>query len=159
MIGHFAGYVITSLGVGVARPFFVRPILGVKVYFCRTQPLSGLTFACHPQILPSRRRVIPFLAGGIVFNGGLALASLALAWWTTWGRSIWLALLLSNATLAAMALLPFRFHAGKAIFWTDGALILKALRGETYSPPSAVYVEFVEFIQRLASAIGDTVIA
>jgi hypothetical protein len=159
VIGRAAGYVVTSLGLGVARPLCVLPVRGVKVYLCLAQPHNGITFAFHPQILPSRARAVAFLAGGILFNSGLALTSLALVQWTSWGRNAWLALSLVNGSLAIGALIPYQYKVGKAVLRSDGALILQTLRSGAYSSPSAITVQGVEFLQALSSSIGDAALS
>jgi hypothetical protein len=160
LIGRAAGYLITSFGVGVARPFFVLPVCGVRIFFCRSKPMNGLTFAWHPHILPSRGRMVAFLSGGILFNGGLALACLAFVAWVGWARSVWLVpLLVANSVLSLASLVPASHRIGKAVVRSDGALILQVLRSGSYGSPSAIIVQGVEFVQTLSNSIGDMLLS
>src|SRR5262249_40178641 len=143
----------------VARPLSVWSLHGTRIFFCLARPFNGLTFAFHPRILPSRARVVAFLAGGILFNFGLALTSFALLRWTSWGRAAWLVLSMVNVGLPIGSLTPYRYRVGKAVLRSDGLLILQALRAGTYPHPSAVAVQGVEFIQALSSSVGDRVLA
>jgi hypothetical protein len=159
LAGRAAGYVVTSLGLGFARPLCVFRIGGVRVFLCAVKPHGGVTFAFHPRLLPSRPSALAMLSGGILSNCGLALAGLALLRWADWGRDAWLALFLVNGWQAIGSLVPFRFRVGKAVLQSDGALILQTLRSGTYHQPPTATVQGVEVIQALSSSIGDRVLS
>ncbi len=155
VLGRAAGYIITSFGVGMARPLCVVPFRGVRIFFCRSKPFNGLTLAFHPDLLPSRIRGVTYLSGGILFNTALALISWGFFMWTSRGGSVWLALVIVNAILAVTALVPHQFKVGKAVLRSDGALILQTIRCDTYSQPSPITVQGLKFIQTLTASIGD----
>jgi hypothetical protein len=153
--GHAAGYIITSLGLGVARPLWVGTVRGVRVFVCRVKTGNGLTFAFHPELLPSRGRMVVFLAGGILVNLVLVLVSLALVAWLAWGRSVWFAVLWINALLVLVAMVPGRYKVGRGSFRSDGALILLTLRSGSYAQQPVMTAQAVEFMHGLATSIGD----
>src|SRR5438552_2130564 len=95
-VGQAAGYTVTSFGVGLGRPCLVFSIGGVKVFFGLGRLFHGVTFALHPQILPSRASAAAFHAGGVLFNAGLGLISFVAWQRISWGREVWLSGVLVN---------------------------------------------------------------
>ena len=70
VMGRAAGLVVKSSGIGTGRPFLVMTVGGTRVFRCRSRPLQGLTFCYFSSFSPDRRRMVPFLAGGIVAASG-----------------------------------------------------------------------------------------
>ena len=130
--GRLAGFVVTSFGMGTARPVCVVTVCGVRVYFCPGPMTQGITFAFIPQLYPSKAASVGFAAAGIVANGLLAALSLALLWrWLPWGGSVWPVVAALNGLLQFASLIPIRVRIGKAPLRTDGAaLILHAAEGD-----------------------------
>ena len=159
VLGYAAGYIITSFGVGMARPLFVVPFRGVRIFFCLSKPFNGITFAFHPDLLPSKHRLVAYLAGGVLFNAALALFCFVLLQWTPRGGSVWLSLLIFNTVLAVSSLIPFQVKVGKAVLRSDGALILQAIRCGMYSQPAPITVLGLEFLQTLSLSVGDATLS
>lgn len=156
MAGRAAGFVVTSFGLGTARPFCVVPVGGMRVYFALVQPFQGIAFVYMTQLFPSKGRVIFFTAGGILANGALALVSLGI--WAIFGNIGWLVVAGVNGLLAVVSLMPFQVRIGKASMRTDGALILQVLRSGSIAAPSAMLIQTVEALRRFWLSIGDTLI-
>ena len=135
------GFAVTSFGLGVGRPFVVFSLGRTQIYFCRTKPLQGISFCVPPQLIPPRRQMIPYLAGGIIANTLLALIALALYRWLPWGRSVSLPACAVNAILAVVNLVPFYGRIGKASLRTDGGQILQILRDRVISVPAPQVIQ------------------
>jgi hypothetical protein len=151
-----AGFVVTSFGIGTARPFCVIPAGRIRIYFCLARRLPGITFAFLPQIYPAKWRLVAYAAGGIVANGITAALSLALWWSLSWGRVFWVMAALVNCFMALRSLIPFHFKIGNALMRTDGALIVQAIRWGTLMVPGPMYIQSLAAFRGLWLAIGDT---
>jgi hypothetical protein len=155
--GRAAGFVITSFGLGVARPFLVVPCGRARVYLARSRPLQGFAFTFMPQLLASRAQIALSLAGGIVANGLVALAGLGLWWVLSRGGPLWLAVAVWNGLYFVGNLLPFEARMGTASVRSDGLQILRVLRfGSTeVSPPETL--QSLMALRDLWSSIGDCI--
>ncbi len=156
LVGHAAGFTVTSFGIGTAGPFCVIPVGTIRIYFCLARRMSGLTFAFMPQIYPAKWRLVAFMAGGIVANEIAAALSLALWWSLSWGHVFWVMAAMVNGFMGLISLIPFNFKAGNAPMRTDGAVIVQALRWGTIRVPGPMYVQSLAAFRRLWLAIGDT---
>ena len=78
LIGMAVGFVVTSVGLGTARPFLIIPMGRARLYLGLIQPFQGITFAFLPRPSPDRRRMAAFVSGGIAANALFAAASLPL---------------------------------------------------------------------------------
>ncbi len=45
LMGKLSGFAVTSFGLGFARPWLVFSVRGTRIFFCRSKPLGGVTFA------------------------------------------------------------------------------------------------------------------
>ncbi len=79
LIGMALGFVVTSVGLGTARPLLIIPMGRTRLYLNLSQPFQGITFAFLPRPHPDRRRMAAFVSGGIAANALFAAASLLLA--------------------------------------------------------------------------------
>jgi Peptidase family M50 len=159
VLGRLTGYVVTSFGIGFAKPLFVLPVGGIRVFFCRWRSTGGLTLAFHPQILPSRWKTIGFISGGFLANLGLMILAIGLVRTLSWGQQLWIVLGLVNGLFAFGTMIPYRSKIGNATLGSDGAQIFDVLhRGAPYVP-SALIVQGIESIQGLTTSIGDLVYA
>ncbi len=52
-----SGFIVSSFGLGTARPLWVWDWRGTKVYLCRQRSRLGLTWLLNPQIYPSRQQI------------------------------------------------------------------------------------------------------
>src|SRR4051794_15490798 len=112
--GKALGFVVTSVGLGTARPFFILPMGRTRFYLGLIQPFQGLTFAFLPRPCPGWRRQAAYVAGGIAANALCAATSLCVALRLPAGSlatfcSMFAAL---NAFIAAFSLIPVRMHVG-----------------------------------------------
>jgi tetratricopeptide (TPR) repeat protein len=158
ILGRAAGFVVTSFGIGIARPFFVRSVCGTRIFLCRSHPLQGITFCSFPNVSPPRQKTIAYFAGGIVANALFAVASLALWAFVRWGGIVWLPFALVNGLFAVSSLLPVEWKVGSAVVRSDGKLILLALLKRTAAMPAPVYIQSVNAFRGLWEAIGDRMI-
>ena len=131
---------------------------GVRIFFCRTLPLQGLTFSLIPQFSPPRRRMVPFLAGGIIGNALLALGSLLFWKWLPWGGLFWLTSAAVNGVFAVACLIPYQAKIGTALLRSDGLQILQAILKRTGSIRAPVFIQFVKMFRGLWESIGDRLI-
>jgi tetratricopeptide (TPR) repeat protein len=158
VMGRAAGFVVSSFGIGTARPFLVMTVGGMRVFLCRSRPLQGLTFCYIPSFSPGRRRMVPFLAGGIVANGLLAVLALALWRWSPAGQVLWPTLLWVNGFLAVTNLVPFQKKIGATYLRSDGRLIVLALLKRTGSMPAPSFIQFEKALRGLWQSIGDRLV-
>jgi hypothetical protein len=159
-LGHavcalLAGAQVTSFGLGTSRPFAVGSFRGVRIYLCSRRPLQGIAFYINPQLLPSRRRQVLVLAGGILAHFLLAASAGALfllwpAWAVVWGivggMNLW---------MGYVNLIPLRVRLGSHVLRSDGALILTVLRtGSTSAGPTQT-LSTLQAFRELWRATGD----
>ncbi len=153
VMAHSVGFAVTSFGMGVGRAFAVFSLGLTRIYFCGTKPLQGITFSVPPKLIPPRRRMVPYLAGGVIANTLFALLALTLYRSLPWGKSVWLAACVVNAILAATNLVPFQIRIGKATVTSDGGQILSVLRNRVVSVPAPQVIQalktFREFWQSI----------
>lgn len=153
-----SGFVLTSFGMGVARPFWVGRWLGARVYLGRTRPFQGLTFFWMPQLIPSRRQYLRVLAGGILAHILLTAAALMLSrivpgWWGNFGAMV----AALNGTLALINAMPLTIRIGGTTFANDGAQILGYCRtGAAPSTSPMASSRLVAALRPLLLSIGDT---
>lgn len=128
LLGWCSGALVTSCGVGTARPFWVAKVGAARFYLCLRGWHSGLTNAIFPTPLPSRLRLVSYLGGGMLANAALAAVGGAL--WLNFhsGRPIWFVLLAINCLLVAQSLLPVTVRLGPIALRSDGAQIWHVLR-------------------------------
>ena len=157
LIGKAFGFVVTSVGLGVGRPFLIIPAGRARLFLGLVQPFQGITFAFLPRLCTDRRRMAAFVAGGIAANGLCAAASLGLASRLPTGgpAAFFLMFAAANALLAISSLIPVRFRIGGAILRSDGMLLLEILRDGSLTPPPADVVQNARGCRRLWRAIGD----
>jgi hypothetical protein len=155
ILGWRNGFVITSFGMGLGKPFWVGSWRGARVFLCRKSFTQGITFFFVQQIYPSRRQLIAVLGGGILAN--LLLMTLTLVPWLLLPHSTYLLLLVAsvNGIMAVTNLLPFSFRAGKTIFRSDGLQILLVLLGRPRAAPTWQRIQLVRNLRPLWESIGD----
>jgi peptidase M50-like protein len=153
--GRAVGFVVTSFGLGMARPWLVIKCGRMKIFFCWVHPFQGLTFVVMPQLYPSKGRKVLFAAGGILANALGAVLALALWRWCSWGRGEWLMSAAVNGLIAGISLIPIQTRVGQTPFRTDGVLILAALRSTSFRPPAPMLIQSVNSLRRLWESIGD----
>ncbi len=158
VLGHAVGFVVTSLGIGTGRSFLTLAVGGKRIYFCHSNPLQGLTFCFFPQTSPSIRKMVPFLAGGIIANGLLALGAIALWRFFPSGSVIWLSIAALNGILALSSIIPIGMLVGNAELRSDGMLIMQAIRGRMFEVPHPVVIQSVAALRGLWESIGDHLI-
>lgn len=108
LFARAAGYAVTSLGLGAARPRFSLLLpSGTRFFLCRDNPTLGTCWTTTPELLPSRRaRALLFVGGGAA---NLFFALVCFFWWRDFGGGgVVLALFVMNALLGVMNLLPLR---------------------------------------------------
>ena len=149
-------FAVTSLGAGIARPWCVIAPWGVRVFFARVRPLSGLTFVFMPTLFPSRTRMALFAAGGILANTFVSVLGFVLWRWLPWGNSVWLSIAVVNGLMGSPNLIPFRIRVGTTVLRSDGALILQALRSGTFGATPPLIIQVLGAFRGLWLAIGDT---
>ncbi len=158
VFGWAVGFVVTSFGLGTARPLLVVGLGRVRCYVCLVRPLQGITFAFLPRMQPSRLRLIGFVFGGIIANAVSAALALVLARWLPGSAPFWIASAAMNALLAASSLLPLNVRVGKTPLRTDGALAIQALRSAGLSQSAPNVVQTLSTLRGMWTAIGDTLI-
>src|SRR5262249_17772017 len=138
LLGRWAGFTVSSFGLGLARPFCAVRWGETGVSLARAQPLQGITFSVRPGLMPPRGALLALRAGGVVTQGGLALLALA-AWWALpWGRPVWGMVALVNGAVALLNLVPLAVRVRDLEFRSDGAQMLRVLRrGGLESPARA----------------------
>jgi tetratricopeptide (TPR) repeat protein len=155
LMGWRNGFVITSFGMGLGKPFWVQSWRGARVYLGRKNPLQGITFFFVQQIFPSRSQLVAVLAGGILANLLLVLLALGLWLLLPHGTEVLLLVAVVNAVMAVTNLIPFSFKAGKATFRSDGLQILLALLGRSRALPPWQRIEQVRNLRELWESVGD----
>jgi hypothetical protein len=155
VIGHLVGFKICSFGIGLGRPWALIRCGCTRIFLCRTHPLHGVTFSLPSQLFPPRRKMVPFLAGGIIANSLLTIFSWALWQSLPWGRSAWFAIGGINALLVIGNLLPYQIRVGRATIRNDAQAILAALRKRTASLPAPSIIQSVAMLRGLWESIGD----
>jgi tetratricopeptide (TPR) repeat protein len=148
LLGRWSGYIVTSMGVGLAEPLIVWSWGKTRVYLAWKRPFQGITFSLRLGPAPKRWQRIAMLGGGILANALLAVLAAMLGYLLPGGCALWWALFLINGTMAVTNLFPFKVWLGHAYLLTDGAQILAALLGR-FSAPTAP-----ERIQTLAGMRG-----
>ena len=113
LMGKLSGFAVTSFGLGFARPWLVFSVRGTRIFFCRSKPLGGVTFAYWPEIFPPKAANTVLFAGGILANSLLAVLGLALGRRLAWGHTLWITLAGLNGYLALLSLVPYRVRVGK----------------------------------------------
>ncbi len=155
LIGRAVGFVVTSFGIGTARPFLVMTVRGMRIFFCRSHPFQGITFCFYEQLVPSKWRVIPFLASGIAANVLVALAALGIWRWLPSAQTLWLVIVAVNCLFAILSLVPLRGQIGRFTLENDGLQILHALRGRTSQQSAPLIIQSAYSIRPLFESIGD----
>src|SRR5262245_561924 len=155
LLGRWAGFEVSSFGLGVARPFWVGRWDQTWVYLARAQPLQGITFSVHPSLFPPRGLLLALLAGGAVAQGAFALVALA-AWWAVpWGRPVWGLVALVNGAVALLNLVPLAVRVRDFVFHSDGALMLRVLRRGGLETPTRDLAGQVAGLRGLWADVGD----
>jgi hypothetical protein len=157
LVGKALGFVVTSVGLGTARPFLILPMGRTRFYLGLVQPLQGVTFAFLPRPYPDRRRLAAFVAGGIAANASCTAASLGLALYLPTGRlaALFLIFAAANALLAIGSLIPVRLRVGGAMLRSDGRLLLQLLRTGSWEQPPPDVIQTARGCRRLWRAVGD----
>jgi hypothetical protein len=155
LMGRAVGFVVNSFGIGTGRPFLTLCVRDVRFFLCRTRPFQGLTFCWIPNLSPPRRKMVAFLAAGVLANGLLAVAAFFLWKSHVWGEPMWVCLVLVNGIFAIINLIPIERKVGKAILRSDARLILLTLRMRPISMPAPVLIQFVQALRGLWESIGD----
>ena len=142
LAGRAMGFVVTSLGLGTARPFLVLPISRARFYFGLSQPFQGITFAFLPRHDTGWRRLAAYVAGGLVANLVGAALALDLALRLPAGQLAIFGKIFAavNALMGAYNLIPFDMKVGRAPLHSDGKTLLEILRtgSLTTSPPDVI---------------------
>jgi tetratricopeptide (TPR) repeat protein len=133
-LGHvicarLTGWAPTSVGMGTGRLFLVVPVGGCRVYFSTRKPFQGGNFTHYPRLLPTRWRKAGVIAGGGLANTLVTALSLASVAVLPSAAVILFTFAGVNAFFALTALIPFSTRVGPTTAWSDGALILRVLRG------------------------------
>jgi hypothetical protein len=153
IMGWGNGFVISSFGLGWGRPGWVVRWRRVRLYFCLHRPFHGFTFAVTPQIFSSRRQKVGLLLGGVLANAVAAAVALML-WWMVPGHFILLLVAAGwNAFSVFENLIPFRFKVGKFTHFSDGALVVRTLRGNRRE--LVENIRYLEIIGGHLQAVGD----
>ena len=160
LIGRALGLVVTSVGLGTARPFFIFRIGLTRLYLCRSQAMQGITFAFLPQTHPDRRRQAAFTFGGIAANALFAIAALPLARFLPTGNlaAFFGTFSLVNALMATISLIPTRYRVGRVFLRSDGRLLLDIFRCGNFSPPPADVIQITQEFRPHWQAVGDRLI-
>jgi hypothetical protein len=155
LMARWSGFLVSSFGMGLGRPLWVRSWRGSRVYLCRRTPLQGITFSVMAQIYPTRGQLVAMLAGGVLAN--FALAAVALLLWRLlpWGSEVWAMVGLLNAGLGVGNLIPFRSRVGATTMRTDGGLILQVLRGGARAGEAPERIQRLAALRGLWESVGD----
>jgi tetratricopeptide (TPR) repeat protein len=116
--------------------------------------VHGITFILDPRLIPERWRTACYLAGGIAANAVAALLALACAAAQPRAAILWLTAAAVNALFAVLNLVPFSFRIAGATFRSDGAQILRALRGTDTSSPGDLF-RTLRALSGLWRGVGD----
>ncbi|WP_165074142.1 hypothetical protein [Paludisphaera rhizosphaerae] len=157
LIGRAVGFVVTSVGLGIAGPFLVLPMGGTRLYLGLTRPFQGITFAFLPRVYPDRKRMAAFVSGGIAANALCAALAIGLALCLPTGRLKTTSAMFAaiNAMLATSSLIPVSFRVGGAMLRSDGRLLLDVLRVGSLRQPPADVIQNAQGCRRLWQAVGD----
>jgi tetratricopeptide (TPR) repeat protein len=155
LLGRCVGYAVTSFGLGLGRPFLVRPLGNTRFYLARTKPLQGVTFMLAPGRPPARWRKVAMLAGGVLANALLGTAALGLLYLLPAGRAVWWTVLAVNGLLVIGSLAPTVDGIGVLGIPSDGSQIFEALRGRARPVPLPKLIEHVQKLRGLWQDIGD----
>jgi tetratricopeptide (TPR) repeat protein len=153
--GKLGGFLVTSCGVGVSRPFWVFRAGGVRFYLAKGQALQGITFALSPRLLPPRGPMMLFLSGGILAHAALVLLTLPLLWLAPWGAVLWWPLLGLNVLFFFVNLIPITIRAGAGTFRSDGGQMLLTLRDGGIPRSPRDYVLLAAALRGLFADLGD----
>lgn len=154
VVGRMAGYLVTSFGLGTARPWCVIPVAGTRVYFCPVRPFQGITFYCTPHRDPTRRQQAAAIAGGILANGSLAL--LALGAGLVGSSVFWMTVAAINGLMAGLNLIPLQIQVGRATMRSDGWQLLRIWRSGSVPVPAPLLIQTLDAFGPLWVATGDT---
>ncbi len=154
LLGRMAGYVVTSFGLGTARPWCVVRIGGTRAYLSLVRPFQGIAFSCMPHREPSRREQAVSMAGGIVANELLALVGLGL--WLAQGGVFWATVAWVNGVLGAASLIPIQCRVGKAMMQSDGWQLVRIWRLGSTAIPAPLTIQVLNAFRPLWTATGDT---
>jgi predicted negative regulator of RcsB-dependent stress response len=155
LIGRAVGFAVNSFGIGTGRPFLTFSVRGVRIFFCGTRPLQGLTFCWIPHLSPPRWRMVAFFAAGILANSLVAVAAVILWSSHVWGEPLWVGVTLINGIFAITNLIPIERKVGKAILRSDARLVLLTLRRRPIAMPAPVVIQFVRALRGLWESIED----
>ncbi|HEV3443044.1 MAG TPA: site-2 protease family protein [Gemmataceae bacterium] len=155
VVCRWNGYLVTSFGLGFGKPLLALTVCGTRLYFCRSRLLFGLTVWFPESIYPTRTQKVCGLAGGIVFQGVLALACFTLYKLLAWGAFLWLLAGIVNAFEAAINLVPIEAKVGHVKLRSDGALILDVLLNKHEDAYSAKVLQRLQGMLGHFEAIGD----
>ena len=151
--GWRGGYRITSFGLGTGKPLLVHNWRGIRVFLCRNFG-NGLTFAVCPQLLPARNQRLLFLAGGLIANGAVMVAGLALAFLFPDESELGFAIVAVNGSLLINAF-PFQAKMEKILVNSDGAQMLALLRGQQNDALPGMVIRHTATVIPLLTVIGD----
>lgn len=160
-LGHFvlarrSGFVVTSFGQGLARPFFVRNWGDTRVYLCLRQCFQGLTFVYYPELYPASRQMVGMLAGGLLFNAIATAAAILLHLLFPALDPLWVIVAIFNGLFVLTSAVPFQFKLADAAFANDGALILRSLLGREVFTSGPGILQSIKVLTPLWDSVGDT---
>ena len=155
--GWLMGFVVTSLGVGTARPVLILPIGRTRFYLGLSQPFQGITFAFLPRHYPGWRRMASFIVGGMAANALCAVLSLGLARGLPIGLTATFFRMFAgiNALVGALSLLPIRVNVGRGMLQSDGGILLEAIRSGSMTQPPPDVIQAAAGCRPLWQSIGD----
>jgi hypothetical protein len=157
LLGRWSGFVVTTFGMGIGKPFFMRTWGGTRFYLARKAPFQGLTLFYHPELFPTRKQVIMFGLGGVLANALLVPA--ALLGWLVWpfdeGGFLWLLAGGINALFAVGNLVPIRCRIQSSVLYSDGALVLHVLRAGRFPATSGNTIALVALLRGLLEETGN----
>jgi WD40 repeat protein len=155
VLGKWAGFRVTSFGMGVARPLWVGSWGRTRVYVCRSRPLQGITFSFLPQMVPSRGQLVASLAGGVVAQAVLLVVAGLLWWFVPWGQPVWVVTAVYNLLGVVMNLVPMTVKVGQFTLQSDGAQILRVLRTGGLGASGLAGIRTVRALRPLWAGVGD----
>src|SRR5262245_29648026 len=96
LLGRWAGFRVTSFGLGVGRPVWAGGCRGTRVYLARNNPFQGITFVYTLRNGPFRTGTVAMLAGGAAAHA--ILVGVALLLWRLFPRwdAVWLLAVVLN---------------------------------------------------------------
>ena len=129
--GALAGLRITACGIGFRKLLFRFRLFGTVFYQTRS-PFGGLTFWCPKAGLGSPKTQAVMIAAGPLSD--LTIAVTALTLWLQGFTWPWMPpLLLVAGTFALLGLFPYSFTVRGMQLRNDMSLLIRLLRGRTYS--------------------------